>query len=95
MRAWFIPCDADGENGPRARLVPLLLAFLLIYTAWAWAGLRPGFQRVGVATAGLLLAAPGAALLVVTVLAGLNVGAGRGAGTGLLCAVCAVLLRVA
>ena len=45
--------------------------------------------------AGLLLAAAGAALLVVTVLTGLNVGAGRGAGTGLLCAVCAVLLRVA
>ena len=57
MRAWSIPCDADGENSPRARLVPLLLAFLLLYTAWAWAGLRPGFQRVGVATAGLLLAA--------------------------------------
>ncbi len=57
MRAWFIPGDADGENVPRARLVPFLLAFLLIYTVWAWAGLRPGFQRVGVATAGLLLAA--------------------------------------
>ena len=57
MCAWFIPCDADGENGPRVRLVPFLLAFLLIYTAWAWAGLRPGFHRVGVATAGLLLAA--------------------------------------
>ena len=20
MRAWLIPCDADGENGPRVRL---------------------------------------------------------------------------
>lgn len=34
-----------------------LLAFLLIYTTWAWAGLRPSFHWVGVGAAGILLVA--------------------------------------
>lgn len=33
------------------------LAFLLAYTTWAWAGLRPSFHSAGVAAAGILLAA--------------------------------------
>ena len=33
------------------------LGFLLAYTTWAWAGLRPSFHAVGVAAAGILLAA--------------------------------------
>ena len=33
------------------------LAFLLIYTAWAWAGLRPSYHWVGVGTAGVLMVA--------------------------------------
>ncbi len=34
-----------------------LLAFVLAYTTWAWAGLRPSYHRVGVVASGALLVA--------------------------------------
>ena len=42
---------------PEAVWTGRLLAFLLIYTAWAWAGLRPSYHWVGVGTAGVLMVA--------------------------------------
>jgi hypothetical protein len=44
---------------PRRRVLWTLLAlgFLLTYTTWVWAGLRPSFHRVGVGAAGILLIA--------------------------------------
>ena len=44
---------------PRRRAVWTLLAlgFLLAYTTWVWAGLRPSFHRVGVGAAGFALIA--------------------------------------
>lgn len=45
---------AEGSP-PRAPFIAGLLGFLLVYTAWAWAGLRPSFHWVGVLVAGVLL----------------------------------------
>lgn len=42
---------------PRAVWTLVALGFLLAYTTWAWAGLRPSFHRVGVGTAVVLLGA--------------------------------------
>ena len=39
-----------------AALIRALLAFLLTYTTWAWAGLRPSFHGVGVAASVIMLA---------------------------------------
>ncbi len=35
----------------------MALGFLLVYTTWVWAGLRPSFHEAGVVAAGILLAA--------------------------------------
>lgn len=34
-----------------------ILTFLLVYTTWAWAGLRPSYHRIGLGAAGILLVA--------------------------------------
>lgn len=45
-----------GAHGPRLAVILFHgLAFLLLYTAWVWAGLRPSFHGVGLLTAALLL----------------------------------------
>lgn len=46
----------EAESRPGLGWVQLCLAFLLAYTTWAWAGLRPSFHWVGVGAAGVLLA---------------------------------------
>ena len=45
-----------GEGGGGGAFIGVLLGILLVYTPWAWAGLRPSFHGVGVAVAGGALA---------------------------------------
>lgn len=49
--------ESRNSRQPRAVWTLLLLGFLLAYTTWAWAGLRPSYHRVGLATAGILMVA--------------------------------------
>ena len=44
----------EAENRPSPAFFRFMLGFLLVYTSWAWAGLRPSFHWVGVAAAGVL-----------------------------------------
>ena len=46
----------DSGSRPGAAFLFALVGFLLAYTTWAWAGLRPSFHWVGVAASGVLLA---------------------------------------
>jgi O-antigen ligase len=46
---------SKDESGPGAVFIRVMLGFLLVYTAWAWAGLRPSFHWAGVAASGALL----------------------------------------
>ena len=55
------PSSADsrtssGGKRPGAAFLFATLGFLLAYTAWAWAGLRPSFHWAGVAVSGAMLA---------------------------------------
>ena len=45
-----------SHSGLRPRVVRAVLAFVLLYTTWVWAGLRPSFHGVAVVAAGVLLA---------------------------------------
>jgi hypothetical protein len=63
--------QSGRDRQTRNAFVRVMLALLLAYTAWAWAGLRPSFHLAGVGMAGLLLA-------------GLMAGAPRGAWRDLL-----------
>ena len=47
--------DPRGKTRQTAVWTRRLLGFLLVYTTWVWAGLRPSFHGVGVATAGMLM----------------------------------------
>lgn len=47
--------SAAGGNRLGAAFPQVLLGFLLVYTPWAWAGLRPSFHWAGVAASILLL----------------------------------------
>ena len=60
----------SGESHSGAAFVYWTLLFLLAYTAWAWAGVRPSFHAVGVIVAvmilaGLLVSQPGVRRAVV------------------------------
>lgn len=48
--------DSRGTERPEVVFTRIMLGFLLAYTTWIWAGLRPSFHEVGVAIAGILLA---------------------------------------
>ena len=57
--AWLTPSDRAApsrRDAPGVFFLRAMLMFLLAYTTWAWAGLRPSFHWVAVAVAGLLLA---------------------------------------
>jgi hypothetical protein len=47
--------SAEGTRSGTG-LIFSMLGFLLVYTTWAWAGLRPSFHWVGVGASGVLLA---------------------------------------
>lgn len=44
-----------GAERSVAAFTRIMLGFLLVYTTWAWAGLRPSFHEAGVAASGILL----------------------------------------
>ncbi len=44
-----VPNGARAESRPGALAVRFWLGFMLAYTAWAWAGLRPSYHWAGVA----------------------------------------------
>lgn len=48
---------SNASSRRRAFCTVLSLGFLLVYTTWVWAGLRPSYHRVGVGAAGVLLVA--------------------------------------
>ena len=57
MQTDFAMVGSGAAPGRRAVWTLLALGFLLAYTTWVWAGLRPSFHRVGVGAAGFLLVA--------------------------------------
>lgn len=55
MQSDSVQTATVGSRPPRAFWTLAALGFLLAYTTWIWAGIRPSFHRVGVGTAGALL----------------------------------------
>ena len=51
----MIPSAEPGSR-PNTIFFRFMLGFLLVYTTWVWAGLRPSFHWAGVAAAGILAA---------------------------------------